>query len=126
MIYKKNSDYFFADLFESLNFPFFKILLDSGADANRMYLLTRAAPIHVASRKGHRGILDLLIAYGANVNAVTSDGKTCLHILATKCVSSSGDKNFFECLTTVLNSKGVQVSIFLLLFRYKYVISILI
>ena len=75
-----------------------------------MYLLTRSAPIHVASRKGNRAILDLLLTYGANVNAVTSDGKTCLHILATKCVSSSGGKTFIDCLSRVLNSKGVQVS----------------
>ena len=84
--------------------------MDAGADANRMYLLTRSAPIHVASRKGNRAILDLLLTYGANVNAVTSDGKTCLHILATKCVSSSGEKIFIDCLSRVLNSKGVQVS----------------
>ena len=98
----------------------FKILLDSGADANRMYLLTRVAPIHVASRKGNCAILDLLLTYGANVNAVTSDGKTCLHLLATKCVSSSGGKNFLECLKAVLNSKGVQVSTLLqLVFDYN-------
>ena len=75
-----------------------------------MYVLTRVAPIHVASRKGNCAVLDLLLRYGANVNAVSSDGKTCLHVLATKCVSTSGDKKFLECLTRVLNAKGVQVS----------------
>ena len=84
--------------------------MDAGTDANRMYLLTRAAPIHVASRKGYKTIIDLLLTYGANVNAVTSDGKTCLHILATKCVSSSGDKIFLECLSRILKAKGVQVN----------------
>ena len=89
---------------------FFQILLDSGADANRMYSLTRVAPIHVASRKGNCAILDLLLTHGADVNAVSSDGKTCLHVLATKCVSSSGEKKFLECLSRILNAKGVQVS----------------
>ena len=88
----------------------FQILLDSGADANRMYSLTRVAPIHVASRKGNCAILDLLLIHGADVNAVSSDGKTCLHVLATKCVSSSGEKKFLECLSRILNAKGVQVS----------------
>ena len=88
----------------------FQILLDSGADPNRMYLLTRVAPIHVASRKGYCAILDLLLNYGADVNAVSSDGKTCLHVLASKCVSTSGDKNFLQCLSRVLNAKGIQVS----------------
>ena len=75
-----------------------------------MYLLTRAAPIHVASRKGYKAIIDLLLTYGANVNAVTSDGKTCLHIVASKCVSSSGEKSFLDCLSRILNAKGVQVN----------------
>ena len=75
-----------------------------------MYLLTRVAPIHVASRKGYCAILDLLLNYGADVNAVSSDGKTCLHVLASKCVSTSGDKNFLQCLSRVLNAKGIQVS----------------
>ena len=88
----------------------FQILLDSGADANRMYSLTRVAPIHVASRKGNCAILDLLLTHGADVNAVSSDGKTCLHVLATKCTSSSGEKKFLECLSRILNAKGAQVS----------------
>ena len=75
-----------------------------------MYLLTRAVPIHVASRKGYKTIIDLLLPYGVNVNTVTSDRKTCLHILATKCVSSSGDKRFLDCLSRILKTKGVQVN----------------
>ena len=75
-----------------------------------MYLLTRVAPVHVASRKGNFTILGLLLDYGANVNAVSSDGKTCLHVLASKCVSTSGDKTFLKCLARALNEKGVQVS----------------
>ena len=75
-----------------------------------MYLLTRVAPVHVASRKGKVTILGLLLDYGANVNAVSSDGKTCLHVLASKCVSTSGDKSFLKCLKRALNEKGVQVS----------------
>ena len=77
-----------------------------------MYEQLRVAPIHVASRIGNCAILDLLLNGGADVNAVSSDGKTCLHVLSSKCVKQSGDKNFLECLTRVLSEKGVQVTEF--------------
>ena len=73
-------------------------------------MVTRVTPLHVASRKGSLAILELLLTYGASVNAVSSDGKTCLHILTSKCVTTSGDKHFLKCLERVLDEKGVHVS----------------
>lgn len=37
------------------------------------------SPLHSAASAGHEGIVDLLVANGANVNATNSGGRTPLH-----------------------------------------------
>jgi ankyrin repeat protein len=46
-------------------------------------------PLHVAAVKCNAAMIDKLISYGANVNAVASNGYTALHIAAkTRCFSA--------------------------------------
>lgn len=71
-----------------------KLLLERGArvnDASRNRM--RVAPLHSALAGSDRGIADLLLAAGADVNAVQADGYTPLHEAA-----QNGDRDMVERL----------------------------
>lgn len=60
-----------------------KKLLDKGANVDKQFWdnhVCSATPLHWAASKGSLGAAQLLISYGANVNALTSEGDTPLHI----------------------------------------------
>ena len=58
--------------------------LSQGADVNAVTkeLLSGATPLHYAAEKGDTEIVDTLIAHGADVKAVDTDGKTPLLMAA--------------------------------------------
>ena len=55
-------------------------LLDNGADANRASL--GRMPLHNAVQFGHKGMVELLLQRGANVEAKDNTGGTALHLAA--------------------------------------------
>ena len=52
--------------------------LAAGTDVNVKGGFADGTPLHYASANGHKGIVELLIAKGANVNANDEDGETPL------------------------------------------------
>jgi hypothetical protein len=59
-----------------------KKLLEQGADAS-MCTQYRYTALHWAANNGHANVVQLLLSYGANVNAVSDTGKTPLSMAKT-------------------------------------------
>jgi len=57
-----------------------QFLLDSGAEVNRAY--QSRTPLLLAAARGHKAMIELLLAKGADVGARDNYGKTALHIAA--------------------------------------------
>ena len=52
--------------------------LDAETNVDVMSIIFKETPLHIATREGHKEIVELLIAKGADVNAKDVDGKTPL------------------------------------------------
>jgi ankyrin repeat protein len=59
-----------------------RTLIKAGADVNGVQTGTKLTPIIVASAMLHGDVVDLLLANGANPNAIDSRGYTALHLVA--------------------------------------------
>lgn len=59
-------------------------LLEDGADFNARDQVSGLNPLHVAAQQGHAAVSDLLIRYGADVDAVTDRQETALHLAAQR------------------------------------------
>ena len=57
-----------------------RLLLDNGADFDVEDGLTSMTPLLTAARRGQRDIMDLLIRFGADINATNLAGDTPLHL----------------------------------------------
>jgi hypothetical protein len=66
-------------------------------------------PLHASALKGHVDVVRILLASKANVNAVTAEGRTVVHILAQKWAEHSGDDRFRTCLEMCLAQNGVEI-----------------
>lgn len=76
-----------------------KFLLENGANINQ---ITEGDPIiHEAVRSGNAEIVDLLVRYGADINATDSLGQTALH-------ESSSEDEWLD-VTKYLVNKGVNI-----------------
>lgn len=65
--------------------PIVRVLLsDFRANPNVATLLGWASPLHLAAEKNHRQIAAYLIAFGANLRAVDSFGRTPLHMVCSE------------------------------------------
>ena len=41
--------------------------------------------LHCATQLGHIPVIDALLSYGADINCLTSDGQSCLHLAFELC-----------------------------------------
>lgn len=76
--------------FESIALRVAKLLLKHSADPNVAGTEMRLTPLHVAARHGHVRLVEVLLAGGADANALDANGATPLHhaarALKAKCV----------------------------------------
>ena len=96
-----------------------RLLVKAGIDCNK-FNKAKAAPLHLAARKGLIGVLQILLRSGkCDVNAtMPNNGETILHILARKCgkspaSSSSGSYYdiYVECLKWALRFPEIKVDL---------------
>lgn len=40
--------------------------------------------LHIAAHEGHASMIELLVGYGADLNAAIEDGNTALHLIVVK------------------------------------------
>jgi ankyrin repeat protein len=59
-----------------------QFLLDSGAEVNRSRDFNSWPPLLIAAANGHKAMVELLLAKGADVNSRDSSGQTALHLAA--------------------------------------------
>ena len=85
-------------------------MVTSGANCNQVNK-ARSTPLHLAARKGQIGTLQILLGSGkSDINAVTTNGETILHILARKSGRSTPSYNLYlECLKWALRYPNVDV-----------------
>ena len=75
--------------------------LATGADVNAGGVFGTTTPLYLAAGEGHKEIVELLIAKGANVNTKTDEGSTPLH---------SATANEHENIAELLIEKGADVN----------------
>jgi ankyrin repeat protein len=80
-----------------------RFLLRYGARLDSSSLADGYTPLHLASQKGAREIVDLLLEAGASANAVTSDGQTALTV-----GRRSGNAKVLEALRIATDSKVIE------------------
>lgn len=56
------------------------VLLQSSCDLNLLSRMERITPLHIAVHEGHPAMIEVLVGYGANLNAETGEGHTILHL----------------------------------------------
>ena len=83
------------------NYESFLYFIDQGADINVTDNI-RWSPLHYASQKGHKDIVDFLVSHGADVNVTDKYGETPLHIACKE-----GHKDIIELLV----SHGADVNV---------------
>lgn len=75
-----------------------RLLVASGANCN-IFSKSKSTAFHTSARKGNVAIMQILLGSGkAEVNAVTSDGKSVLHILAKKAGKDTPDYRYSSCI----------------------------
>lgn len=60
-----------------------RMLLEAGADVDITDHRFGFRPLHLSARKGNTGVSELLVRYGADLDAQSLRGKTALHLAAT-------------------------------------------
>ena len=43
------------------------------------------SPLHHATQGGHTPVVDALLSHGADINFLTAEGQSCLHLAAELC-----------------------------------------
>ena len=86
-------------------YPTVKEVLKMGADPN-IYDLCGYFPIHCAIDEGEIEVVDLLLKYGADINAKNNYGKTILHLITLFYQNENKEELFFKYL-----SKGADINI---------------
>lgn len=62
-----------------------RLLLEKGHDANIASVGTELTPLHEAAASGHEAVIELLLRWGAAVDALDYQGETPLHYAARNC-----------------------------------------
>ena len=44
--------------------------------------------LHLATQGGHTPVIDVLLSHGADINFLTAEGQSCLHLAAELCNES--------------------------------------
>ena len=78
-----------------------QFLLDSGAEVNRSRDFNSWPPLLIAASSGHKAMVELLLAKGADVNSRDGSGQTALHLAA---------KNGFQSVAEVLLANKADVN----------------
>jgi len=83
------------------NLEILKILIDNGVDVNASSTRLKIAPLHIAARRGHVEMVNLLLASGADVNQPDHEGASALHFAVR-----SGNNEIAELL--IINGAEVN------------------
>ena len=83
-----------------------KLLLKNKADVNAKDNNDEYTPLHRASSKGHKSVVEVLLAHGADVNATLPRGSTALDI-----ANARGDTALADFLTQHGARSGIPASI---------------
>ena len=51
---------------------------------NSQTLGANLTALHIAAHEGHSSMIELLVGYGADLNAILEEGNTLLHIIVVK------------------------------------------
>ena len=78
-----------------------QFLLDSGAEVNRSRDFNSWPPLLIAASSGHKAMVELLLAKGADMNSRDGSGQTALHLAA---------KNGFQSVAEVLLANKADVN----------------
>lgn len=94
-----------------------RVLLDAGADPNRLNRVRKKAPIHLAAEAGNAASLaQLLAAKGLDVNKQDSAGCTALHLAAKEDAAQSGrareelQHRYRRCVQLLMQHPEVNVN----------------
>ena len=58
-------------------------------------------PLHQATQYGYTPVVDVLLSHGADINFLTAEGQSCLHLAAELCNQSRIKVNMTHTLTQV-------------------------
>jgi hypothetical protein len=97
-----------------------RLELQMGAHANQTHGADKLTALHLASRNGHRRVVETLLLHGATVNALTADGYTPLYYAAIsgrhdilKALIGHGaaleSSHFYDRMTSLLHRSGQSV-----------------
>lgn len=92
------------------NATYFKLFLDAGLTIDaRMgqYLYT---PLHKAALKGNIEVAKLLLAAGADSNAITKEDHTPLMLASIMCYKDVPARNYLNIVKLLLNSNALSVT----------------
>ena len=59
--------------------------------------------LHQATQGGHTPVVDVLLSHGADINFLTAEGQSCLHIAAELCNKPDVTVEITPSLTQVTN-----------------------
>jgi ankyrin repeat protein len=85
-----------------------RLLVAAGADVNAVDSNQKATPIHNASLRKHFVVVSRLLLLGADINARTDDGSTCLHLACSSFCGLSSQQSSID-LVRLLVSKGADL-----------------
>ncbi|XP_058802510.1 ankyrin-1-like [Phymastichus coffea] len=79
---------------EANNINLVKMLLEIGVDVNCKSLVSEFTPLHLAAYNSYKAVAELLMNAGADVNALTKNGKNPLHLtVESNCGEIHGPLN---------------------------------
>ena len=67
-----------------LNMAFHLVLMQHSCNLNLRTRRENLTPLHIAVHEGYSVIMEWLVGYGADLNAVSSDGNTVLHLAISR------------------------------------------